>query len=193
MSVYALIGHTKCRRLSVGTFVGRVLGAITLRSHTYEDVEADRQATLQAVVIVVLASVAGGIGSMGLGVRSTQSVAVGTLGALIGWVAWAVLTYVIGTRLLPEPQTRATVGELLRTLGFAAAPGLLRVFGAIPLLGLVLYGLASVWMLIAMVVAVRHALDYRSTTRALGVCVTGWVLSLIIAAIIGVVFTTDVS
>ena len=108
-------------------------------------------------------------------------------------MAWAALTYLIGTRFLPEPQTRADVGELLRTIGFASAPGLLRVLGAIPVIGLSIYAIASIWMLLAMIVAVRQALDYTSTSRALGVCVLGWALSLVVAAIIGIVFAPSVS
>ena len=175
------------------TFAQRVLGAAVLDRRTYEDIEADRQSTGQAVVIVVLASVAGGIGLLGLGEQTPQSLVTGIVGSLIGWMAWAALTYLIGTHLLPEPQTKADVGELLRTIAFASAPGLFRLFGVVPFLGLTLYAIASVWMLVAMIVAVRQALDYTTTIRAVGVCVVGWALSLIVAALIGILFAPTVS
>jgi Yip1 domain len=175
------------------TFARRVLGAATLDRAAYEEVEADASATGQAVGVVVLASVAGGIGFLGLGTQTAQSLVAGIVGSLIGWMAWAALTYLIGTHLLPEPQTRADVGELLRTIAFASAPGVLRMFGVIPVLGRTVYAIASIWMLLAMVVAVRQALDYKSTTRAVGVCVVGWALSLAIAAVIGTFFATTVS
>ena len=108
-------------------------------------------------------------------------------------MSWAALTYLIGTRMLPEPQTRANLGELLRTLAFAATPGLLRVVGAIQILRWPAFLVTACWMLIAMVVAVRHALDYTSTARALGVCVLGWACSLAVAAAIGILFATPVS
>ena len=95
-------------------------------------------------------------------------VVVGGILALLGWVTWAFLTYVIGTRLLAEPQTHADVGELMRTLGFAQAPGLLRVLGGFPGVGPLVLSIVSIWMLVAMVVAVRQALDYTSTVRAVG-------------------------
>jgi hypothetical protein len=175
------------------TFVRRVLGAAVLDRRIYEEVEADGRSTAQAVALVVLASIAGGIGLLGLGAQTPQSLVAGIIGSLIGWMAWAALTYLIGTHLLPEPQTRADVGELLRTLAFASAPGLLRALGVIPFLGLTIYSIASVWMLLAMVVAVRQALDYTSTVRAVGVCVVGWALSLAIAAAIANLFATTVS
>ena len=91
----------------------------------------------------------------------------GTISALIGWYIWAYLTYFIGTKFLPEPQSRADHGELLRTIGFSSTPGLIRVLGIIPGLTGVIFLIAAIWMLVAMVIAVRQALDYTSTFRAI--------------------------
>lgn len=170
----------------MATFAKRVMGAARLNPGTYEEVEADENATGQALAVVVLSSIAGGIGAAGLG---TPGVVAGTIGALVGWVAWAALTYVIGTQLLPEPQTNANVGQLLRTIGFAGAPGLFRIFGVIPFLGRLVYIVVSVWLLAAMVLAVKQALDYRSTARALGVCLIGWLVSIAVALAFAVMFT----
>ena len=98
------------------------------------------------------------------------------------------MTYLIGTRLLPEPQTRADVGELMRTLGFAQSPGLVRILGVIPVLGPLVLLVVSIWMLVAMVIAVRQALDYTNTLRAVGVCLVGWVLSLVITIVFVLLF-----
>jgi hypothetical protein len=104
----------------------------------------------------------------------------GTIAALVGWYVWAYLTYFIGTRLLPEPQTKATHSELLRTIGFSSAPGLIRILGIIPVLAKIVYLIAAIWMLVAMIIAVRQALDYKSTLRAVGVCVIGWIVQTLI-------------
>jgi hypothetical protein len=101
-----------------------------------------------------------------------------TLGSLIGWFIWAGLTYLIGTKMLPEEQTEADMGQLLRTTGFASSPGLLRILGIVPVLGALVGLIVSVWMLIAFVVAVRQALDYKSTGRAVAVCLIGFVVYL---------------
>ena len=98
--------------------------------------------------------------------------------SLLAWAAWALVTFEIGGRLMPEPQTRVDVGELLRTIGFASTPGMLRALGAFPRATTPVFVITSVWMLLAMIVAVRQALDYRSTPRAVAVCVLGWVLAL---------------
>ena len=160
-----------------------MIGAAKLDVRVYEEVEADTGATGQAMGVVLLSSLAGGIGTLGLGAGGLGGVVVGGLVALIGWVTWAFLTYIIGTRLLAEPQTRADVGELMRTLGFAQSPGLVRIVGILPGVGPIVLSLVSIWMLVTMVVAVRQALDYTSTLRAVGVCLVGWVLSIAISVV----------
>ena len=156
----------------------RIIRAAKLDAALYEEVEADKGAMGQAVGIVVLSSVAAGIGT-GLHGGLVGAV-LGTIVALIGWYIWAYLTFIIGTKLLPEPQTHADVGELLRTTGFSSSPGLIRVLGIIPGLTGIVFSIASIWMLVAMVIAVRQALDYSGTLRAVGVCVIGWVVQALI-------------
>ena len=178
---------------STTPFVMRLIGALALDPVTYEEVEADRSATGQAMLVVVLSSVGAGIGARGLGSGSVQSMVFISALSLLAWAAWAMLTYQIGVRLLPEPDTSADVGELLRTLGFSAAPGILRIFGMVPGASIPAFAVTAVWMLVAMVVAVRQALDYKSTARAVAVCGIGLALALAMAVGIGLVFSPPVS
>jgi len=164
----------------LASFTERMIGAAKLDVHVYEEVEADTRATGQATGVVLLASLAGGLGSNSFGAEGLSSFIIGAIATLIGWVSWAFVTYIIGTRLLPEPQTRADVGELMRTLAFAQSPGLLRIFGSLPGVGPLVLSLTQIWLLVAMVVAIRQALDYHSTFRAVGVCLVGWVLVTVI-------------
>ncbi len=167
----------------MSTFVKRMIGAASLDVHTYEEVEADATATTQAMGVVVLSSIAQGIAGLTQG-GGGYGFVTGAMGALIGWFIWAFLVYIIGTKILPEPQTRSDLGELLRTTGFSASPGLLRVLGVIPLLGGVIMFAVSIWMLFAMIIAVRQALDYKSTGRAVGVCLIGWFVFVVIVLMI---------
>ena len=160
----------------------RMIRAAKLDAQLYEEVEADQGAMGQAMTVVIMAAVAAGIGNFGSG--GLAGIAVGTLGALGGWYLWAYLTYFIGTRFLAEPETSADHGELLRTIGFSSAPGLIRVVGVIPGLTEIVFSVASIWMLIAMVIAVRQALDYTSTWRAVGVCLIGWLIQSLILTVI---------
>ena len=156
-------------------FIQRLVKAARLDVNLYEEVEADKTATVQALGVVALSGLAAGIGTIGH-VGGYSHVLKGTLSAILTWIIWASLTYWIGTRLLPEPQTRADLGQLLRTIGFSSSPGLIRVLGVLPGMTPLVYMVASIWMLVAMVVAVRQALDYQSTLRAVGVCLIGWII-----------------
>ena len=164
----------------------RMLRAAKLDVELYEEVEHDEGALGQAMAVVVLSAAAAGVGSLGAG--GLTGLVVGTVSALIGWYVWAFLTYFIGTRLLPEPQTRADYGQLLRTIGFSSAPGLIRVLGIIPGLGTIVFMVAGIWMLIAMVIAVRQALDYTNTWRAVGVCAIGWAVQAVILVFVFAMF-----
>ena len=158
--------------------VDRMIRAAKLDIRLYEEVEADKGAMGQAMGVVVLSSLGAGIGAIERG--GLWGIVGGTVFTVIGWFVWAYLTYLIGTKLLPETETQSDPGELLRTIGFSSSPGVIRVLGIIPFLsGIVFWG-TSIWMLVAMVIAVRQALDYRSTWRAVGVCLIGWAIQAII-------------
>ena len=164
----------------------RMIRAAKLDASLYEEVEVDRGALGQATTVVLLASVAAGVGASAAG--GMGGLLFGTISALVGWYIWAFLTYWIGTRFLPEPQTSADYGEVLRTIGFSSAPGVIRVLGIIPGLTTPVFLAASVWMLVAMVIAVRQALDYTGTLRAVGVCVIGWIVQVLILAVLLTLF-----
>jgi len=159
-------------------FGNRIFRAARLDVDLYEEVEADKSALGQAMSVVVLSSMAAGIGSTSK--AGLFGMLMMVLAALAGWYIWAYLTYFIGTRLLPEPQTKADHGELLRTIGFSSSPGLIRVLGIIPGMQSIVFPIAAIWMLVAMVIAVRQALDYSSTLRAIGVCLIGWVIQVVL-------------
>jgi hypothetical protein len=159
--------------VAMNTLTSRLLGTAQLNARSYEEVEGDIHANAQAVGIVILSSIAAAVGA---GAHDGPSAIGLLLGVMLTWILWVFLTLVIGTRLLPERQTRADFGQILRTTGFSAAPGLLRVFGVVPVVGHFIFAAATVWMLFTFVVAIRQALDYTSTARALAVCLLGWLI-----------------
>lgn len=162
-------------------FVDRIIKAMKLDANLYKEVKDDEEALGQALIIVTLSSLAGGIGSSS---PKTGILIIGIVLALISWLVWAYLTYWIGTKLLPEPQTHANPKELLRVLGFASAPGMIRILGIFPNLRIMFFIIAAIWMMAAMVVAIRQALDYTSIGRAVVVCFIAWLIQVIIFALI---------
>jgi hypothetical protein len=178
---------------SSNSFFVRLIGAAALDSAIYEEVEADPAAGVQAAVVVVLSSLAAGVGARGFGQNSLGNIFIVSILALMAWACWAMLTYEIGGRLLPEPQTAVDIGQLMRTIGFAATPGLLRVFGFIPGVAIPAFVISSIWMLLAMIVGVRQALDYTGTGRAVAVCVIGWLLAGTMVLVLSLLFGSTLS
>lgn len=172
----------------MATLAERMIGAARLDAQTFEEVEHDEAATTQAMLVVVLASLASGIAVFGQ--AGFLGLLLGAVMSLVGWVIWAAIVYFVGTRILPTAETEADLGQLLRTIGFSASPGILAIFGVIPGLGVLIRLVASLWQLAAMVVAVRQALDYESTGRAVGVCLLGWlgylVMSWVVLGLLGI-------
>jgi len=158
-------------------FVNRIIRACKLDTSLYEEVEADKSATFQAALVVVLSSLAAGVGAISLG---ASNFLMAPILSLISWYVWAYLIYIIGAKLFPESNTKADHGELLRTIGFSSAPGLIRVFGFTPDLMTITFIGGGIWMLVAMIIAVRQALDYESTWRAIGVVIIGFLVQAIV-------------
>ncbi len=151
------------------TWIERMKGAAFLHIDTYEEVEADQTATGQAAGVVALVAVAQAIGGAGEG---GSGILLGAISALLGWLLWAGITYLIGAKLLGGT---ATWGELLRTIGFAQTPGVLHMLGIIPVLGGIIHVGVAIWVLIAGIIAIRQALDV-STGKAILTAVLGWLV-----------------
>ena len=164
------------------TFGDRVVGALKLETSAFEDVERDPTAVGQAVGVIVLAAISIGLGNIYYG--GLSGIVTNAFSSLLGFVIWSAIVWLVGTKLMPEPTTKADFPETFRVLGFAAAPGLAGVITIIPILGWLLLVAIWVWQLAAMVVAVRAALDYSTIGKAIVVVLIGFVIQLIVMALI---------
>jgi hypothetical protein len=169
----------------MASFQQRVIGAIRLNAATYEEVEHDAGATVQAGVVVAVVSLTTSV-SWYFGMSDVGWIVRGAIQALVAWVIGALFLWQIGTRLLPGNKTEADLGQLLRTVGFAQAPGVFGVLAVVPLLGLFVPFVVAVWIIAATFVAVRQALDYDDTFRAIMVCLLAWIVSAITFMVLGI-------
>ena len=160
------------------SIVDRMRGAAMLDVATYEEVEHDEKATGQAAVVVIIVAVCSAIGAVW---RGGPSIIMAPVSAVLGWLLWSAVSYLIGTRLLGGT---ATWGELLRTVGFAQSPGVLMIFGIIPLLGWMVRVVVGLWLLVAGIIAIRQALDF-STGKAVVTALLGWIAMVLLAFLTG--------
>jgi Yip1 domain len=166
----------------MGSLMYQVLGASVLDGGTFEGIEADRQATVPAVIVVLASSLAGAFAATsGLEPR-LPVIAIFMTVAVIIWLALVQLILLIGGHQFRRPETRVDFGELVRTTGFAAAPGTLQIFAVVPAVATPVFIVTWIWMWAAMVVAVKHALDIRSTWRAIAIC--GAALGVVLAVLV---------
>jgi hypothetical protein len=159
-------------------FMDRVLGAVRLDGQLYKTVAEDQGATSQSLWIIAIYGMASGFAFFGK--TGAAAINMVLLTTLLGWYIWAFFTYYLGTKIFSEPQTNADRKAVYRAMGFAASAGWIRALGVVPGIAWLAILVSTVWMLIASVIAVKQALDYTSTLRAVGVCVLCWCISMIV-------------
>ncbi len=173
--------------------VARAIAASRLNTEIYEEVAKDPAATSQAWVVIAAAAVAEGITTSLL-----SNVLFGIVTAFFQFVLLVLAiaaTYVVGTRIVREPQRfkgiyvsdaepapaeQATFGEFFRSTGIAMAPAVLVVLRAVPYVGGLLWGLVAIWLLWSVAGAVQQALNYSSFWRAWIVWFVSGVFSFIV-------------
>jgi len=169
----------------INLFLNRIFRAIKIDIDLYEEVEKDKNATVQAGIVVVLSSLAAGVGAIQIGMSNFM---LAPIMSLLSWYVWAYVIYFVGVKLFGESKTKSNHGELLRTIGFSSAPGIIRVFGVTPDLMAVTFIGSAFWMLACMVVAVKSALDYSSLWKALGVVIIAWLFQAFFLFLVIVLF-----
>ncbi len=174
-------------------FVRRFMGVLVLDPATFEEIEADRRAGFESAAVVMLVCAAAGTAALNLGLTGLAGFTGGTIVALGAWLIWISVVTTIGTRVLAEGETRSNTAELLRTLGFASAPGVFLAFASLRTAAPLVFVVVAVWMIAAEVIAMRQALDYRSTTRAIAVSVLAWIVALGVALAISMLLSAPVA
>jgi len=173
-------------------FIHRFIGALALDADAFEDIEHDRHANMQSILVVTAVCLAGGWAALSSGRAGIDSWVGGTIIALGAWLVWAGFIASIGTITIPAPETRSDLPELLRVLGFATAPGVFIALTALTPAAPAVTALVGFWMLCASVIAVRQALDYRHFARAIAVCTIGSILTAGLLALVGIALTRTV-
>ncbi len=155
-------------------FKDRIIRAAKLDISLYKEVAADTGTMNQAIAIVLLSAIAAGVGK--IGIIGPNQIIIEPISEVIGWYMWTYLIYFVGTKLPPEAGNNATPGELLRAIGFSHAPGMILVFCIVPGIFITIFVVGSTWMLVAMVIAVKQILNYKSTLRAISVCLIAGII-----------------
>src|SRR5688572_22534431 len=169
----------------IDQLVDRVKGVLRLQTAAFEEIEASRGATLQALIVVVVVAIAAANG--GLADGGSDGILSAISGAVVGWIVFSALCYVIGTRFVASPETKSSCGELLRVLGFAEAPNVLSIFAFIPLFGGLIAAVGSLWALAAAILGLKQALEIPYPRAAI-VAIVAWAVRLVLIFVIALIF-----
>jgi len=163
-----------------------MIRAMKLQPALYEEVEADKSANVQAGLVVLIVSIAAAIGALLSGLTSGGVLAAvwGLITALVGWLLWALVVYLIGGKLVKGKDTRSSWSEVARTIGFANAPGVFRILAFIPVIGWIISIVVFIWILVAGIIGIRAALDF-STARAVITVLIGWLVYMVLMLVLG--------
>ena len=157
----------------ISLFLNRVFRSIKIDPEVFDEVQKDKQATLSAALVVIISSLAAGLGATHLGMTNFF---LAPDHSLESWFIWSYIVFVVGVKLFPDPKTKATHANLLRAIGFSSAPGIIRALSFNTELMTVTFIGAAFWMLVCMVVAVRQTLQFKSLWKAFGVVLIAWLL-----------------
>ncbi len=161
--------------------VERILGVLKLDVATFESIEHDQNAMSEAAIVVAVVAVLGGIGNFFN--NGVTGLIFGVVAAFITWILWSAVVFFVGTKLF---EGEADMGEMLRVMGYAQAPGALNVLAFIPVLGFLIGFVALLWSLVVGVIAIRQGLDI-STGKAVITAVIGFILVSVVATLLGTV------
>ena len=176
--------------MDIGGMLRRMIGASLLNSAIYEEVEHDESLNREALWVVFIASLLGGVGLLltyayeegpAEPARAILWLAFGVLGWIVVWYVWSGITYYVGHNWLGGT---ADIGQMRRTIGYANSPRAIGLLLFVPTWGVGLDLVAHVWVLVASVVAIRQALDF-STGKAIATVLIGWVVAFMVFALVG--------
>ena len=168
----------------ISLFINRIFRSVKIDPEVFNEVQKDKNATISAAIVVIVASSAAGIGAASLG---GGNFILAPIFSLISWFVWAYIVYFVGVKLFPDTKTKTTQFALLRAIGFSSAPGIIRIFGFNEDLMTVTFIGAAVWMLVCMIVDVKETLKYKSLWKAFGVVIISWfVQAFVLLAILAI-------
>ncbi len=166
----------------MATFLERLRLAFTVNSDFYEEIISDPKTQAHSLWVVAIFAMAASFGTFGR--AGGTAVNISLFVTLFSWYIWAFTTYYLGTRFFAETDTPKDKKTIMRVMGFASAPGILRIFGLIPHLSGLLFIVSSLWMLYASATGLKKALNYSSMSRAVGLTLASYILSLVVQAIL---------
>ena len=155
-------------------FLKLIYRSIRLDNSLYKDPKTFGDASLYyAGLIIILDGIAGAFAVSSI--YKTNIFLTGVT-AVLSWLVWAILIFVIGIKIFPDPGTESNFKKVLVTVGLAHAPGLLRFFAVIPDLVIPIVFFTQFWIFAALVIGIREVLNFKSNFKSFGVVLIAFLI-----------------
>jgi len=150
-----------------GEFLSIVSKSLKLDKSLYRDPKNFGEASIYfAGIIMILDGVAGAVAANTI---VKTAVAMSGLTAILTWFVWSILIYVLGVKIFPDKQTKASFKKVLTAVGFAHAPGLLRFFAVTPDLMITIIFLTQFWIFAGLIISTKQILNLKSSFKSFGI------------------------
>ena len=129
--------------------LNRAIRAALLRGGLYHELTDEPEEIFYALAIVVLSGITLGAGTQYVQLPKWEGASIwlfvffSVWARIVGWFLWAGIAYIVGTKAFGG---QAGYRRLLRSIGLTYTPGVLALFGGIPVVGPFLLGLSFLWI-----------------------------------------------
>ena len=160
-------------------FTKIIFRSIKLDKGLYKDPNTFGELSLYyAGLIMVLDGVAGAIA---LSTLYKTNIIFSGVTALLSWLVWGVLIYVIGIKLFPDQSTNTNFRKIMITVGLAHAPGLFRFLVFVPSLVVPIVFLTQFWIFASLIIGIRETLNFKSNFKSAGVIIIAFLIISIVS------------
>lgn len=164
----------------------RMLRVIKLDSSLFEEIIDDSTSQSQYAWVVAILAMATGFGMFSQAGATAVNICLVT--TFLSWYFWAFSVYFIGTYMFREVESKTDRKTIMRVMGFANAPGALRLLGVVPQTAPVVFLVTTIWMIAASVTGVKQAMHIRENSKVVVLCAGTWLLSFLVQVLLLILF-----
>ncbi|MDP6822412.1 MAG: hypothetical protein QF554_03890 [Dehalococcoidia bacterium] len=163
-----------------GDLASRVVNAALLNRRTFRGIQEDPTGTAQVYILVGAAAIAAGIGTLG----DLSLVVQNVLLTVAGWLIYAHVAWFMRSYIFDTIHAEASRPNMLRVVGIAYGPGLLRAFGFFPGVGEFVFVAATIWIVVGIAVGLRSTLAFENYGPVAGIIAIGVLLNFTLSSIV---------
>ena len=148
-------------------FLNIIVRSIKLDKTLYKDNKNFGEAAIYfAGLIMILDGIAGAVAANTI---IKTAIARSGLTSILTWFVWTIFIFVVGVKLFPDKESKASFKKILIGVGYAHSPGLLRFFAVTPDLMVPIIFLTQFWIFAGLIISTKQILNLKSNFKSFGI------------------------